>query len=79
MDTLLLSSIVVPGRIEDGSARDRQKARLLSGLRTAAPHNSAGTLHINANENGIMQCTTWVAVHGSPVGATWKVFLLRMG
>ena len=49
------------------------------GLRTAAPHNSAGTLHINANENGIMQCTTWVAVHGSPVGATWKVFLLRMG
>lgn len=28
MDTLLLSSIVVPGRIEDGSARDRQKARL---------------------------------------------------
>lgn len=49
------------------------------GPRTAAPHNSAGTFHITAILNGIMQCMAWVAVRGSPTGSTLEVFLLEDG
>lgn len=44
-------------------------------------HHSVGTFHIIANGimNGMVQCTAWIAVHGSPVGLTSEVFLLEDG
>lgn len=57
---------------------DGQKRPECPGARVVL-HNSMGTFHTTASVDGIVQCTAWMAVQGSPAGLTSEVFLLEGG
>ena len=78
MDTLSTSSIVVPGRTEaevqwmDREGPDYPRPRVVALLMWME-------FHIIANVNGIVQCTAWMTIRGSPAESTSEGFLLKDG
>lgn len=79
MNILPMSFIEVLGRPGVGEQWMGRKGPDCRGLTAIALHSSVGTFRIRiiANINGIVQCTAWMAVHGSPAGSTPEAFLLE--